>query len=54
MWLSPNIVSDVLWDYNMCVNNNTISVIKELFQKALKSNLQPEEIKVLIIFSEKF
>lgn len=47
MWLSPNIVSDVLWDYNMCVNNNTISVIKELFQKALKSNLQPEEIKVL-------
>jgi len=48
MWLSPNIVSDVLWDYNMCVNNNTISVIKELFQKALKSALSPEEIKVNI------
>lgn len=47
IWLSPNIVSDVLWDYNMCVNNNTISVIKELFQKALKSSLSAEEIKVL-------
>lgn len=47
LWLSPNIVSDVLWDYNMCVNNNVVSVIKELCQKALKSNLSGEEIKIL-------
>jgi len=45
--LSPNIVSDVLWDYNMCVNNNVISVIKELCQKALKSSLSQDEIKTL-------
>lgn len=46
MWLSPNIVSDLIWDYNMCVNNNVISIIKELCQKALKAPLTPEEIKV--------
>lgn len=47
MWLSPNIVSDLIWDYNMCASNNMTSVIKELCQKALKASLAPEETKLL-------
>jgi hypothetical protein len=46
MWLSPNIVSDLIWDYNMCASNNMTSVIKELCQKALKAPLVHEETKV--------
>lgn len=51
MWLSPNIVNDLLWDYNMCTNSNMNTVIKEICQKALKAQLSQEDIKVKL---EKF
>jgi hypothetical protein len=46
MWLAPNIVSDLIWDYNMGINNNMAGVLKEILAKSLKSTLTPEETKV--------
>jgi hypothetical protein len=46
-WLDLGIFLDVQWDYNICVNNNTLSIVKELMQKAYSSKLTADEIKAL-------
>lgn len=46
MWLAPNIVSDLIWDYNMGINSNMAGVLKEILAKSLKSALSAEDIKV--------
>ena len=41
-------INEIGWDYLMCTENNNITILKELMQKALVANLNPQETKVLI------
>lgn len=35
-WINPSIMPDVIWDYNICTDNNMLVLVKELMQKAYK------------------
>jgi hypothetical protein len=33
-WLNPGLITDVIWDYNMCLDGNLMGIVKELIGKA--------------------
>ena len=41
-------INEIGWDNLMCTENNNITIMKELMQKALIATLNPQETKVLI------
>jgi hypothetical protein len=40
-WLNINMINEIGWDNLMCTENNNITIMKELMQKALIATLNP-------------
>lgn len=47
LWLSVTSTPDLAWDYQMCTENNNLTLLKELMQKALVVSLSSQEQKIL-------
>jgi len=47
-WLTPpHLLSEPLWDYTMCADTSLGSEVKELIAKAVKTQLQPQQIQII-------